>query len=121
MVSFLDGKPNKAQYRRFKIRTVEGIDDYASMQEVVGRRYTRQILEKQKLPDLILIDGGKGQLFAAIKITLELGLRIPVVGLAKREEEIFIPSLQTPIILSKNSAELKILTSIRDEAHRFAV
>ena len=72
MVSFLDGKPNKAQYRRFKIRTVKGIDDYASMQEVVGRRYTRQNLEKQKLPDQILIDGGKGQLSAAIKIILEL-------------------------------------------------
>ncbi len=120
MVSFLDGKPNKAQYRQFKIRTIDGGDDYTAMQEVIGRRYRRLLEEKTKLPDLILIDGGKGQVSAALKIMQELGVQIPIVGLAKREEELFIPARQTPIILGKDNASLKILMRIRDEAHRFA-
>ncbi len=120
MVSFLEGKPNKAQYRQFRIRLSEGGDDYAAMQEVVGRRYGKLKFEKEKMPDLVLIDGGKGQLSAAQKIIHELGLFLPVVGLAKREEELFIPARQTPIVLGKNSAALKVLMRVRDEAHRFA-
>ncbi|MBI2597912.1 MAG: excinuclease ABC subunit C, partial [Candidatus Diapherotrites archaeon] len=121
MVSFLDGKPNKSQYRRFGIKTVEWIDDFAAMQEVVGRRYRRLKEEGQKMPDLILVDGGKGQLSAAQKVLEELGQKIPIVGLAKKNEELFHPMRKTPIVLDKKDAGLKILTHIRNEAHRFAL
>ena len=120
MVSFLEGKPNKAQYRQFKIRKVRGIDDYAAMQEVVGRRYKRVLAEKLPIPDLILIDGGKGQLSAVLSVLKDLGLNVPVVGLAKREEELFVPARQTAIVLAKNNPGLQVLMNVRDEAHRFA-
>lgn len=120
MVSFLGGKPNKAQYRQFKIRKVRGIDDYAAMQEVVGRRYKRVIAENLPLPDLVLIDGGKGQVSAAMSVLKDLGLNVPVVGLAKREEELFIPARQTAIVLGKDNPGLQVLMNVRDEAHRFA-
>jgi len=122
MVHFYQGRPDKRFYRRFKIRSVTGIDDFASMQEVVGRRYTRLLEEKGILPDLILIDGGKGQLSSARKILEELGLSgLPVIGLAKRYEEVFTPFAANPIILAKDSGALHLIQRVRDEAHRFAV
>lgn len=122
MVVFEDAKPKKAEYRKFKIRTVEGVDDFASMREVVYRRYSRALAEKQALPDLIVIDGGKGQLSSAYEVLKELDLtRIPVIGLAKRLEEVFVVGSQDPVILPRSSSSLRILQQIRDEAHRFAI
>ena len=122
MVVFKGGLPSKQSYRRFKIKTVEGPNDFAMMQEVVERRYRRIIQEKGKLPDLILIDGGKGQLSAAFEILNSLGLtELPIIGLAKREEEIFLPEKSEPVIIPKNSPALHLLQRIRDEAHRFAL
>ncbi|MBE0644195.1 MAG: excinuclease ABC subunit C [Bacteroidetes bacterium] len=122
MVSFLDGKPRKSEYRKFSIRTVEGVDDFASMREVVHRRYSRLLEEGQPMPDLIVIDGGKGQLSSAVEILRELGLESqPVIGLAKRLEEVFVPGESLPMNIAKTSAGLKLLQRIRDEAHRFAV
>jgi excinuclease ABC subunit C len=122
MITFVEGKPSKAHYRRFKIRSKSTPDDYAMMQEVVGRRYQRVKNEKQTLPDLILVDGGKGQLGVAHKVLSDLQLEdIPHIGLAKREEEIFTVDKDDPICLPKTSAALHILQAIRDEAHRFAV
>ena len=122
LVVFKGGTPSKQDYRRFKIKTVEGPDDFASMQEVIERRYSRLLKEDRKLPDLILIDGGKGQLSAAYEILKKLGLKDqPVIGLAKKEEEIFKPEKSEPIIISHRSPALQLLQRVRDEAHRFAV
>jgi len=122
LVVFKEGRASKSDYRRFKIRHKEGPDDFAMMKEVVHRRYRRLLNEDRKLPDLILIDGGKGQLNAALKALEELGItEIQILGLAKREEEVFIPDREEPIIIPKNSDALHLLQRVRDEAHRFAV
>ncbi len=121
MVQFRQGRPFKSQYRRFRIRTVEGIDDFAAISEVVRRRYLRVISERIETPSLIVIDGGKGQLHAAYDELQKLGLRVPVIGLAKRLEEVFVPGLQFPLPISRRSAGLLLLERIRDEAHRFAL
>lgn len=122
MVCFVDGKPKKADYRKYKIKEVIGPNDFAMMQEVIGRRYKRLVDEEQPLPDLILIDGGKGQLSSAKQVLDQLGLvDLPVIGLAKRLEEIFLPGQSESIIIPKTSPALKILMQARDEAHRFAV
>ncbi|MBZ0264879.1 excinuclease ABC subunit UvrC [bacterium] len=122
MVHFRDAKPVKKHYRHFKIKTVAGIDDFASMQEVVGRRYRRVLKERENMPQLILIDGGIGQLNAARKVLDDLGLtNVPAVGLAKRLEEIYMPGQPGPITLPKTSSALKLLMRIRDETHRFAI
>jgi len=122
MVCFVDGKARKSEYRKFKIKTVVGIDDFASMREVVHRRYLRVKKEKGSVPDLILIDGGKGQLSMAVSALRELGLDyIPIVGLAKRLEEVFVPGISDPQSIHKQSPGLILLRRIRDEAHRFAI
>lgn len=122
MVCFIDGKPRKSEYRKFNIKTVKGIDDFESMNEVVTRRYTRVLNEKNSLPDLILIDGGKGQLNAATRALNKLGLNyIPAIGLAKRLEEVYKPGISDPQNIAKNSPGLFLLREIRNEAHRFAV
>ncbi len=120
LVVFKNGKPFKSGYRRFKIKTVEGIDDYACMYEVVLRRYRRVVSEGGELPDLILIDGGIGQLNAALKALKELNLNIPTVALAKRFETLILPGNRV-IQLSVNEPALKLLQYIRDESHRFAL
>jgi excinuclease ABC subunit C len=122
MVCFMDGKPRKKEYRKFKIKSVDQIDDFAAIREVVLRRYKRVQDEKGPLPDLILIDGGKGQLSMAISALRELGLNyLTVIGLAKRLEEVFLPGNSDPQTISKQSAGLILLRRIRDEAHRFAI
>lgn len=119
---FVDGKPKKSEYRKFKINSVVGSNDFASMQEVIGRRYERLLQEREKLPDLIMVDGGKGQLSSAIDVLTKLELTgIPLLGLAKRLEEIFLPGQNEPILLPRTSSGLRLLQHIRDEAHRFAV
>ena len=121
MVSFRNGRPDKKEYRRYHMKTLKGkIDDFAAMREVVARRYTRVANESLPRPDLILIDGGKGQVGAASAMLRALELEIPVLGLAKREEEIFLPGRRDPIILPEGSDPLRILQAVRDEAHRFA-
>jgi len=121
MVQFRNGKPDKSNYRRFKIKTVEGVDDFAAMGEVVRRRYYKLVQEKLALPDLIVIDGGLGQLSYAMDELKKLGVYVPVISLAKREEEIYIPGKRVPLKLSKKSKALLLLIAIRDEAHRFAI
>ncbi len=121
MVSFFNGKPDKNNYRRFKIKTVDGIDDFKMIAEIVRRRYSRLKDERSAFPDLIVIDGGKGQLAAASDELKKLGLDLPIISLAKREEEIFLPNKRNPVKLSLNSLGLKLLQKIRDEVHRFAV
>ena len=122
MVCFIDSKPKKNKYRKYNIKSVSGIDDFLSIYEVVFRRYNRLKLNNEVMPDLILIDGGKGQLKYALKALKELSLDdIPVVGLAKRLEEIFIPGNSEPQTISKQSPGLILLRRIRDEAHRFAI
>ncbi len=122
MVCFVDGKPRRSEYRKFRIKTVEGPDDFASMREVVGRRYRRVMKEGLALPDLIVIDGGKGQVSAAAESLRELDLdHIPLIGLAKRLEEIVIPGERDTLLLPKSSSSLRLLQQIRDEAHRFAI
>ena len=122
-VVFKDGKPSKSEYRKFNIKTVEGPDDFASMEEVVFRRYRRLLNEDQPLPQLIIIDGGKGQLSSAVKALDDLGLRgkIAIVGIAKRLEEIFYPTDKYPLYLDKKSESLKIIQHLRNEAHRFGI
>lgn len=122
-VVFKNGKPSKKDYRHFNIKTVEGPDDFASMTEVVYRRYKRLLDEKQDLPQLIVIDGGKGQLSAALKSIDELNLRgkIAIVGIAKRLEELFYPNDPIPLYLDKKSETLKIIQQLRNEAHRFGI
>jgi len=121
MVQFRNGEPDKKNYRRFKIKTVEGIDDFASIAEVVGRRYRRLIEEEESLPDLIIIDGGKGQLTAAGTALEDLGLAIPVMALAKREEEVYLPHETLPLRLDRKGMALHFLQEVRNEAHRFAI
>ena len=136
MVVFTDGRPRKSEYRKFKIRTVEGPNDFASMQEVVERRYARAIEERSELPDLIVVDGGKGQLSSAVEVLERLGLRhrpgappsqepvprhLPIIGLAKRLEEVFVPEASDPQSVARSSPGLKLLQQIRNEAHRFAI
>ncbi|MEE8441445.1 MAG: excinuclease ABC subunit UvrC [Spirochaetia bacterium] len=121
MVSFADGRPDKARYRKFHVKTLGGrIDDFAAVREVVARRYTRLVNENKPLPDLILIDGGKGQLSSALSVLRALEITTPVLGLAKRDEEIFLPGRSDPIRLPEGSEPLRILQFVRDEAHRFA-
>lgn len=122
-VVFKNGKPSKKDYRHFNIKTVEGPNDFASMEEVVYRRYSRLINENQPLPQLILIDGGKGQLSAALKSLEALNLRgkIAIIGIAKRLEELFFPNDPIPLYLDKKSETLKILQQLRNEAHRFGI
>lgn len=122
MVVFANGQPKKSDYRKFKIRTVEGPDDFASMREVIERRYSRLLEERRDFPDLIVIDGGKGQLSSAVAVLDRLGFReTPVIGLAKRLEEVFLPGVSEPQSIPKTSSGLRLLQHIRDEAHRFAI
>ena len=122
MVCFQDGKPRKSEYRKFHIKSVKGIDDFAMMHEVVSRKYKRALDEGTSLPDLILIDGGKGQLSAAKSALDSLGLGyIPIIGLAKRLEEVFKPGLSDPQSIAKTSPGLFLLRKIRDEVHRYAI
>ncbi len=119
---FQNGRPHRAEYRKFKIKTVEGVDDFASMREVVGRYFKRRIEEERPLPDLVVIDGGKGQLSSAHAALSELGLgEMPLISLAKRDEEIFVMGRSEPVKLSRRSPALRMLQQSRDEAHRFAV
>jgi excinuclease ABC subunit C len=122
-VVFRDGKPSKKEYRHFNIKTVEGPDDFASMEEVVFRRYNRLVNEGEELPQLIVIDGGKGQLNAALKALerLELRGKIAILGIAKRLEELYFPGDPYPLYLDKRSETLKIIQRLRDEAHRFGI
>ncbi|TCN72164.1 excinuclease ABC subunit UvrC [Acetobacteroides hydrogenigenes] len=122
-VVFRDAKPSKKDYRHFNVKTVVGPDDFASMREIIYRRYRRMLDEGEKLPNLIVIDGGKGQLSAAVESLKKLDLihKIPIVGLAKRMEEIYFPNDPIPLYLDKNSESLKVLMHIRDEAHRFGI
>ncbi|MBX2992943.1 MAG: excinuclease ABC subunit UvrC [Bacteroidetes bacterium] len=122
MVVFVDGKPKKSEYRKFKIKSVVGPDDFASMREIVERRYTRVLNEGLELPDLIIVDGGKGQLSSAVDVLKKVGLHEqPIIGLAKRLEEVFLPGKSEPELLPKSSSGLRLLQQIRDEAHRFAI
>ncbi len=123
MVRFVDAKPDKKGYRHFNIKTVVGPDDFASMKEIVTRRYTRLIKEQQKLPDLIIVDGGKGQLSSAVEALKELSIygRVPIAGIAKKLEEIYVPGDSIPLLINKKSQGLRLLQQMRDEAHRFAI
>jgi excinuclease ABC subunit C len=122
MVVFKDGQPDKNEYRKFKVRTVEGPNDVASLEEVISRRYRRRVEEKRPLPDLIMVDGGKGQLAAAEKALGDLGIAgVPLVSIAKREEVLFTPDHKEGIRLERTSPALKVIQAIRDEAHRFAI
>lgn len=121
MVQFVDAQPHKNEYRKFKMYTVRDNDDFASMREVVGRRYKRILAEGKKLPDLIVVDGGRGQLSSALSVLQDLGVTTPLIALAKREEEIYTVGRRFPVRLSKQSESLKLLQRIRDEAHRFAI
>jgi len=123
MVCFRDGKPSRKEYRHFNIRTVEGPDDFASMREIVFRRYRRVLNEGDDLPKLIVVDGGKGQLSSACSALKELDLygKIPIIGIAKRLEELYYPEDSLPLHISKKSPTLKVLQHLRDEAHRFAI
>jgi excinuclease ABC subunit C len=121
-VWFQNGRPFRAEYRKFKVKTVEGIDDFASMNEVVTRYFTRRVTEEKPLPDLVVIDGGKGQLNAAHAALESLGLgAMPIISLAKREEEIFVLGRADSLRLSRRSPALRVLQQARDEAHRFAI
>jgi excinuclease ABC subunit C len=122
MVQFRDGKPDKSNYRRFKIKTVEGIDDFASIAEVVKRRYTRLLDEHAQFPDLVIIDGGRGQLSSARGALAGMGVTgQPVIAIAKREEEVYVPDADLPLRLDRKSIALRYIEEIRDEAHRFAI
>ena len=121
MVRFRDGRPDKQNYRRFRIKTVEGIDDVSAIGEVVRRRYARLIEERSTLPDLIMVDGGRGQLRAAVRETRDLGLTIPVIALAKKEEQVYMQGHAHPLPIDRKERASLFLQEIRDEAHRFAV
>jgi excinuclease ABC subunit C len=121
-VVFVDGRPEKKEYRHYNVKTVDGIDDFASMREIVSRRIRHLREEGKPLPDLLLIDGGKGQLHAAYEALKEHGCEDQaILGLAKRLEEIFVPGQSEPLVLPRTSAALRLLQQIRDEAHRFAI
>jgi excinuclease ABC subunit C len=123
MVCFVDGEPKKSEYKRFMIKTVEGPNDFASMAEIVTRRYSKVMQEGQQIPDLIIVDGGKGQLSAAVEALKEIGFygQVPIIGLAKRLEEVFFPGQSESVMLPKTSSALKLMQRVRDEAHRFAI
>src|SRR5688500_1942390 len=123
MVRFVNGKADKKNYRHFNIKTVIGANDFASMKEIVSRRYKRIMEEAGQLPDLILIDGGKGQLSSACEALKELGIygKIPIAGIAKKLEEIYYPEDPIPLHINKKSPGLLLLQQVRDEAHRFAI
>ncbi len=122
LVCFREGRPDKSSYRRFRIKTVEGQNDFAMMHEVVTRYFTRLLEEKRPLPDLMMVDGGKGQLRLALEALIALDCPpFPVVGLAERNEEIYLPGRSEPIVLDRSRPALKVLQALRDEAHRFAV
>jgi len=123
MVCFINARPAKKEYRHFNIRTVKGPDDFASMEEIIERRYKRLLAEKKPLPQLIVIDGGKGQLSASVKSLEELGLRgkITIIGIAKKLEEIYYPGDSLPLFLDKTSETLRVIRHLRDEAHRFGI
>jgi len=122
-VVFKDAKPSKNDYRKFNIKTVEGPNDFASMEEVVYRRYKRLLEEEEPLPQLIIIDGGKGQLSSAVKSLKKLDLfgKVTIVGIAKRLEEIFFPNDSIPLYIDKKSESLKLIQYLRNEAHRFGI
>ena len=122
-VVFRDGKPSRKEYRHFNVKTVVGPDDFASMREIVYRRYSRLLEEKAELPDLIIVDGGKGQLSSAYEVLCALGVenQVPIVGLAKRIEEVFYPNDPMPYYLSRTGEPLKVVCHSRDEAHRFGI
>lgn len=123
MVVFIDGKPKKSEYRKFKAKDVVQNDDFATMRETIFRRFKRALEEKQELPDLVIVDGGKGQLSSAYSILVELNLadKVAIIGLAKRLEEVFLPNIKESILLPKTSSSLKLIQQLRDEAHRFAI
>ncbi len=122
MVAMRDGKPDRDEYRRFRIRTVEGSNDFAMMKEVIKRRFLRLMEEKRPFPDLLMVDGGKGQLSSAIDALVEINAPpLPVIGLAKKNEEIFTPGDSEPLVLSRHDGALKMLQLLRDESHRFAI
>jgi excinuclease ABC subunit C len=123
MVCFKNAKPDKSEYRHFNIKTVEGPNDYASMEEIILRRYKRLLEENKPLPQLIIVDGGKGQLGAALKRLAMLGLtgKMTVIGIAKKLEEIYYPNDSLPMYLDKKSETLRIIQQMRDEAHRFGI
>jgi excinuclease ABC subunit C len=123
MVQFIKAQPNKQGYRHFNIKTVEGPNDFASMEEIINRRYSRLLKEEKPLPQLIVVDGGKGQLSSAGKALNEIGLygRIAIIGIAKRLEEIYFPNDPIPLYLDKTSETLKVIQHLRDEAHRFGI
>ena len=121
LISFWNGNPDRKNYRKFHVKSLQGaIDDFQSMKEVVARRYSRLYNEGKEMPDLILIDGGKGQVNAAHAVLTALGLDIPLVGLAKREEELFLPHTSEPVLLPRGNSALRVLQAVRDETHRFA-
>ena len=121
MVSFKEAKPDKKNYRRFKIKTFTGQDDFAAVHEVVARRYKRLLEEKNQFPDLVLIDGGPGQVNAAKAALETVGCKLPVIGLAKEHEEIYLPDDATPKVFDKNSRMMLLLRKIRDAAHDFSL
>lgn len=128
MVVFADGRPAKKEYRRFSIKTVVGADDFASMKEIITRRFRRAQEANEEeagkwttLPDLVIIDGGKGQLNAALEALEEVGMQVPICGLAKEQEEIFLPGRSDSILLPRDSQALFLVQRLRDEAHRFAI
>jgi excinuclease ABC subunit C len=121
MVRFTDAKPDRKNYRKFKIKTVIGQDDFASMGEVVSRRYKRLLDEKAPMPDLVVIDGGPGQVNAAHSALTALGLQLPLIGLAKEHEEIYLPDEPEPLQFDKNSRMILFLRKVRDETHRFSL
>jgi len=122
MTVFVDGKPARDQYRRFRIKTVEGANDFAMMSEAVGRHFRRLLAENRPLPDLLVVDGGIGQLNAALRTLTELNCPVlPVIGLAERNEEIYIPGKSEPLVLDRHHPGLRVLQAVRDEAHRFAI
>ena len=121
MVQFIDGLPFKPGYRRYKIKNVKGIDDFRSIHEVVARRFQRLSDEQEAFPDILLIDGGKGQLSSAVAAFESLGIEPPtLLSIAKKNEEIYRPGSSEPLILSRHAFSLRLLQYVRDEAHRFA-
>ena len=121
MSRFVNGRPDKSGYRKFKIKTIKGQDDFAMINEIVKRRYFRLDNENSQLPDLILIDGGRGQLNAAVSALESMAIKIPCASLAKENEEVYLPDRKTPITIPRQNQSLKILQHARDEAHRFGV
>ena len=121
MIQFRSARPDKSNYRRFKMRTVKGIDDFMAIQEVVRRRYSRLQKEHSEMPNLIIIDGGKGQLNSALDELDKLGLKVPVISIAKKFEEVFVPGIVLPLRLDRKGKALQLVRQIRDEAHRFAI